>query len=118
MTDWLEAEEAAQMLGRTPRQVLRYAESGRVRTRLQGRRKQYHSADVEQLAAELEDTARPRSANVAPEVGRALVEVVSVQRELLDAQREIMKLRQRVQVLEQQRDACIRTIGKYRKLTK
>lgn len=108
--DWLEADEAAAQLGRTPRQLLRYATSGRVRTRQHGRRKQYHSADVEQLAAELEDIDRTRPTNVAPEVGRALVEVVSVQRELLDAQREIMKLRQQVEQLKQQRAAAVRAL--------
>lgn len=118
MTDWLEADEAAALLGRTPRQLLRYATSGRVRTRQQGRRKQYHSGDVEQLAAELEDIDRTRPTNVAPEVGRALVEVVNVQRELLDAQREIMKLRQRVQVLEQQRADTVRIIAELYKRQK
>jgi hypothetical protein len=107
---WLEADEAAAQLGRTERQLLRYATSGRVRTRQQGRRKQYHSADVEQLAGELDDTARTRPVNVSADVGRALVEVVSVQRELLDAQREIMKLRERVQLLEQQRQKYIDVI--------
>lgn len=103
MTDWLEAEDAAAMLNRTERQLLRYATSGRVRTRLQGRRKQYHAGDVEQLAAELESEARPRPANVAPEVGRALVETLGLARELIAAQREIRALEQRVQLLEQQK---------------
>ncbi len=118
MSDWLEADEAAALLGRTERQLLRYATSGRVRTRQQGRRKQYHSADVEQLAGELDDTARTRPANVSADVGRALVEVVSVQRELLDAQREIMRLRERVNLLEQQKQQYIRIIGELRKRAK
>ncbi len=107
MSDWLEADEAASLLGRTERQLLRYATSGRVRTRQQGRRKQYHNADIEQLAGELDDTSRSRPVNVSADVGRALVEVVSVQRELLDAQREIMRLRERVNLLEQQKQQYI-----------
>jgi hypothetical protein len=82
-TDWLEADEAAALLQRTERQVLRYATSGRVRTRQQGRRKQYSRADIEQLAGELDDTARTRPVNVSADVGRALVEVVQAQRELI-----------------------------------
>lgn len=118
MADWLEADEAAALLGRTPRQLLRYAESGRVRTRQQGRRKQYRSADVEQLAGELEDMQRSRPVNVAPEVGRALVEVVQAQRQVIALQAEVMTLRQRVQLLEQQRHAYIRIIGELRKRAK
>lgn len=118
MSDWLEADEAAAQLGRTERQLLRYATSGRVRTRQQGRRKQYHSGDIEQLAGELEDTARSRPVTVAPEVGRALVEVNRAQREVIELQREVMQLRQQVQVLEQQRSAYIRIIGELRKRTK
>lgn len=118
MSDWLEVEEAAALLGRTSRQVLRYGASGRVSTRRQGRRLQYHRGDVEQLAAELDDGERPRPANVAPEVGRALVETLGLARELLAAQREIMALRERVQLLEQQRAAYIRIIGELRKRAK
>lgn len=118
MNDWLEADEAAALLGRTARQVLRYATSGRVRTRQQGRRKQYHRGDVEQLASELDDTERTRPTNVAPEVGRALVEVVQAQRELIEAQREVMRLRERVQLLEQQRARYIEIISELRKRSK
>lgn len=103
MTDWLEADEAAALLGRTPRQVLRYGTSGRVTTRRLGRRLQYSREDIEQLAGELEQDTRSRPANVAPEMGRALVETLGLARELIEAQREIMRLRERVQLLEQQR---------------
>lgn len=111
MSDWLEAEEAAALLGRTARQVLRYGTSGRVETRRQGRRLQYARVSVEQLASELEDGERTRPATVAPEMGRALVETLGLARELIEAQREIMRLRARVQQIEQQRAAAIRIIG-------
>nr|ALS90789.1 protein transport protein SEC31 [uncultured bacterium] len=89
MTDWLEADEAAALLGRTPRQVLRYGTSVRVQTRRLGRRLQYLREDIEQLAGELEQDTRARPVNVAPEVGRALVETLGLARELIAAQREI-----------------------------
>jgi hypothetical protein len=118
MSDWLEADEAAALLGRTERQLLRYATSGRVRTRQHGRRKQYHPGDVEQLAGELNDSDRTRPVNVSADVGRALVEVVQAQRELIEMQREVMRLRQQVQVLEQQREVYIRVISELRKRAK
>lgn len=118
MTDWLEADEAAALLGRTERQVLRYATSGRIRTRLQGRRKQYHRGDVEQLASTLDDDQRTRPVNVAPEVGRALVETLWLARELIQAQKRIQELSDRVHLLEQQRVEYIRLIKELQKRIK
>lgn len=98
--DWLETEDAALLLGRTPRQVLRYGTSGKVRTRRQGRRYQYHRSDVEALADELEADVKTRLVSVAPEVGKALVEVVNVQRDLIAALQENRQLRETVGTLQ------------------
>lgn len=59
-SEWINAQAATEMLGRTDRQLRRYANSGRVRTRLQGQRVQYHRGDIEQLASELGEDTRPR----------------------------------------------------------
>jgi hypothetical protein len=120
--DWLESDEAAALLDRTERQLLRYATSGRVKTRQRGRRRQYRRTDVEALATEIADTRRTRPANVAPEVGRALVETLQVQRELIEAQRqllaaqsEIAGLRAEVERLQGQRRRYIDIIGELQK---
>jgi hypothetical protein len=56
---YLSSREAQQTLGRTDRQLRRYAESGRVRTRVQGGRVQYHAGDVDRLRQELRPDDRP-----------------------------------------------------------
>jgi hypothetical protein len=58
---WLEADQAARRLSRTERQVYRYGQEQKVRTRRYGRRLQYHAGDVETLAERLgvDNEARP-----------------------------------------------------------
>lgn len=56
---WVSAHTAAARLKRTERQLRRYAQAGRVRSRLSGARVQYNAADVEQLATELHQDERP-----------------------------------------------------------
>src|SRR5438128_2193501 len=56
---WLTVNEAAAILRMTPRQVNRYGNTGRIRTRRAGRRVLYHNIDVEQLADELRVDERP-----------------------------------------------------------
>jgi hypothetical protein len=58
--DWISSRAAQARLGRTDRQLRRYASAGRVRTRNAGGRVQYHRADVEALAAQQVPDDRPR----------------------------------------------------------
>jgi hypothetical protein len=64
--EWVSAAQAAAYLGRTDRQVRRYKESGRVRTRNRGARIQYHKGDLERLRGELGDDIPPQA--VSPQV--------------------------------------------------
>lgn len=121
--DWMELADVARLLGRTERQVLRYAKDGKVATRRVGRRFQYRRDEVERLAGELEPVDATRHDSVTPDVGRALLEVLSVHRTLdearqdvIAAQREIMQLRERVQVLEQQRQAFVKAMQDMRQI--
>ncbi len=57
--DYIEVDEAAQILRITPRQVNRYGNDGRIRTKRAGRRVFYLRTDVEALAEELDVDHRP-----------------------------------------------------------
>lgn len=102
--EWLEADEAAGLLGRTPRQLLRYAESGKIATRRVGRRFQYRRDDVEQLASEVEASDATRRDTGREDVGRALLEVLAAQREVIQLQRELMTARDDIASLRAQLD--------------
>lgn len=89
---WLEADQAARRLSRTERQVYRYGQEKKVRTRRYGRRLQYHAGDVEHLAGRLgiDNEARPivpRQEIMAP--GAMLDYLRDRDRELSDYQRRL-----------------------------
>lgn len=108
--DWMELSEVAGLLGRTERQVLRYAKAGKVATRRDGRRQLYRRDDVEALAEQLDPPDATRHDLVAPDVGRALVEVVQVQRELIETQRQLLQLQVEIAQLRAQRLRYIEVI--------
>lgn len=55
---YVTAEQAADLLGTSPRTVHRYGEGGRLRTRKAGRRLMYHAGDVQQMVDDLEAQRR------------------------------------------------------------
>lgn len=111
--EWMELADASRLLGRTERQVLRYAQSGKVATRRVGRRYQYRRDDVEQLAGQLEATDAPRHDNVGPDVGKALIEVLAAQREVIQLQRDLMTAREEIATLRAAYDKEQRKSARY-----
>jgi len=59
--EWLTSREAQAYLGRTDRQLRRYAKAGRVRTQVQAGRVHYYRPDLDQLAASLPPDERPQA---------------------------------------------------------
>lgn len=59
--EWIPAAAAAQMLGKTDRQLRRYKAAGRVRSRVRAGRVEYARADLDKLRAELPRDERPRA---------------------------------------------------------
>ena len=51
---YLTADQAAEILGTSPRSIHRYGESGQLRTRKTGRRVMYHEGDVHRMARDLQ----------------------------------------------------------------
>lgn len=51
--EWMRSSEAQRYLERTDRQLRRYTQSGRLRTRVVSGRIQYHRGDLQQLRSEL-----------------------------------------------------------------
>jgi hypothetical protein len=89
---WLEAAEAAARLARTERQVYRYGQERKVRTRRYGRRLQYHAGDVEALAQKLGVDNEPRPIVARQDImppGQMLDYLRERDRELADYQRRL-----------------------------
>ncbi|KAB8139645.1 hypothetical protein F8S13_27310 [Chloroflexia bacterium SDU3-3] len=61
MDEWIDISEASRRIKRTDRQVRRYVEKGRIRSRRRGAYVEYHAGDVDTLAAELPQDERPRA---------------------------------------------------------
>ncbi len=59
--EWMRSSEAQSYLGRTDRQLRRYATSGRVRTRTRGGRVEYNRVDLDTIRGELKEDSRPRA---------------------------------------------------------
>jgi predicted transcriptional regulator len=111
--EWMELADVAQLLGRTERQILRYAQSGKVATRRVGRRYQYRRDEVERLADAQETLDTTRRDTVSADVGRALVEVVGVQRQLIEAQRDLLAAKEEIAGLRAQLDQEQRKSARY-----
>lgn len=79
--EWLGAAQAQDYLGRTDRQLRRYAERGRVRTRKRGGRVEYNRADLDTIKETIEDDPAPRSNQQIVPAG----ELLGIVRELQDA---------------------------------
>jgi excisionase family DNA binding protein len=91
---WLSTAQAAQALKLSQRQVLRYVEDGRLRTRRAGRRILVSAADVarlaDELAVDIPKAGLPaRRSELPAEVVRYLQEQGTAQRETADALRRI-----------------------------
>src|SRR5918997_6762348 len=100
--EYIDANAAAELLGVSPRQALRYAADGIIQSRHVGRRVFLHRGDVQDLA---EQRAVP---NVEQAAGRLVqtsalsVRVEEQQRELVQAAHTIGVLEERVRQLEAQ----------------
>lgn len=96
--DWIAADDAARYLGRTARQLRRYAESGRVRKRVRsGRTIEYYRPDIERIREETPPKPESEAAQLA-----ALVRELTDR--LTDAARREGELRARLAATEAERD--------------
>jgi hypothetical protein len=83
---WMSSREAQAYIGRTDRQLRRYAERGRVRTRTSAGRVQYHRGDLDQVRAELPPDDRPKGPETQIVPAGELAEMVrELQREIAAA---------------------------------
>ena len=87
---WIPVTEAAEILRMTPRQVNRYGNDNRLRTKRAGRRILYAFSDVTRLADELQVDIRP----LAPQspLARPVEEVRDYLQKLVEAQHELERL--------------------------
>lgn len=80
--EWFNAAEAQAYVNRTDRQLRRYAQQGRVRTRKRGGRVEYARADLDQLRDTLPDDPEPRGGQQIVPAGELLSYVERLQAEL------------------------------------
>lgn len=80
--EWLNAAESQAYVNRTDRQLRRYAQQGRVRTRKRGGRVEYARADLDQLRDALPDDPEPRGGQQIVPAGELLSYVERLQAEL------------------------------------
>lgn len=59
--EWMPAAQASTYLGKTDRQLRRYREAGRVRSRVRAGRVEYAKVDLDAVRAELPEDTRPRA---------------------------------------------------------
>ncbi len=95
---WLTAEEVADRLGLTARQVNRYGtptatKPARLRTERAGRRVLYHREDVEQLAQELQPRLRPKVSHAKTD----LVPAGEMLEYIRDRDRQLAEIQERLQ---------------------
>ncbi len=99
--DYIAAQEAAEILRLSRRQVNRYGHDGRIRTMHLGRRVLYHRADCEALATELDVAGRPKPSHQMKveviEPGEALEYIAELTDKLNQAYRRIGQLESTVQ---------------------
>ncbi len=134
---WLTAEQVADRLGLTARQVNRYGtptatKPARLRTQRAGRRVLYHREDVDQLAEELQPRLRPRAsrpktdlvpagdmleyirerdrqlAEVQAQLNQALIEIGRLQGQLTETQR----IRGQLEAVQAERDELQEAVRK------
>ena len=93
-SNWISAREAQQRLGRGERQLRNYANKGRLRSRLHGRRLEYYEPDVADLAGTLPEDDRPRvvEQSVMP-AGEMLNHIRELERQLGEALAQVGYLR-------------------------
>ena len=80
--EWFNAAEAQAYVNRTDRQLRRYAQQGRVRTRKRGGRVEYARADLDELRDALPDDPEPRGGQQIVPAGELLSYVERLQAEL------------------------------------
>lgn len=80
--EWLNAAESQAYVNRTDRQLRRYAQQGRVRTRKRGGRVEYARADLDTLREGFPDDPEPRGGQQIVPAGELLSYVERLQAEL------------------------------------
>lgn len=93
-SNWISAREAQQRLGRGERQLRNYANKGRLRSRMHGRRLEYYEPDVADLAGTLPEDDRPRvvEQSVMP-AGEMLNHIRELERQLGETLAQVGYLR-------------------------
>lgn len=80
--EWYGAQQAQDYVGRTDRQLRRWASAGRVRTRKRGGRVEYSRADLDAIRETLEEDTAPRSQQQIVPAGELLGIVRELQEQL------------------------------------
>ncbi len=80
--EWINATEAQAYIGRTDRQLRRYAQQGRVRTRKRGGRVEYARADLDLVRESMPDDPEPRGGQQIVPAGELLGYVRELQEQL------------------------------------
>lgn len=80
--EWINATEAQAYIGRTDRQLRRYAQQGRVRTRKRGGRVEYARADLDLVRESMPDDPEPRGNQQIVPAGELLGYVRELQEQL------------------------------------
>ena len=80
--EWYGAQQAQDYVGRTDRQLRRWASAGRVRTRKRGGRVEYSRADLDAIRETLEEDTAPRSTQQIVPAGELLGIVRELQEQL------------------------------------
>ncbi len=80
--EWINATEAQAYVGRTDRQLRRYAQQGRVRTRKRGGRVEYARADLDLVRESMPDDPEPRGNQQIVPAGELLGYVRELQEQL------------------------------------
>lgn len=80
--EWLGAQQAQAYVGRTDRQLRRYAERGRVRTRKRGGRVEYSRADLDTIRETIEEDTAPRAQQQIVPAGELMTYVRELQEQL------------------------------------
>jgi len=84
--EWMRSNDAQKYLGRTDRQLRRYVQSGRLRTRVVSGRIQYHQGDLQQLRFELgEDTRQHAPEQQIIPAGELLNYIRELQQQIAEA---------------------------------
>ena len=103
--NWISAREAQKRLGRGERQLRNYAQQGRLRSRLHGRRLEYYEPDVIRIAGELPEDDRDRvpEQQIIP-AGEMLSHIRDLERQLSEAMVQVGYLRAALDERTLQRD--------------